>query len=134
GAHGADRVVLLALLGVVEHRVGLADLLELLLGLGVPGVMIGVVLAGLGAVGLLDLLRARVLRDAEDRVEVLVEPVLGGHVRLLPRASGTSWGVCGGTGAGPADRSSASRPRTAVRWIRRSGGAAGPDARRAQHP
>src|SRR5699024_9380849 len=28
GAHRADGVVLLALLGVVEHRVGLADLLE----------------------------------------------------------------------------------------------------------
>src|SRR5699024_5322224 len=69
-AHGPDRVVLLALLVIVEDRVGLTDLLELLLGLRIIGVMIGVVLARLGAVGLLDLLRARVLGDTEDRVEV----------------------------------------------------------------
>src|SRR5699024_11447137 len=87
GAHGADRVVLLALLGIVEDRVGLADLLEHLLGLGVIGMTVGVVLAGLAAIGLLDLLRVGVLGDAEDRVEVLVEQVLCGHVRLLRGAS-----------------------------------------------
>src|SRR5699024_7928858 len=111
GAHGADGVVLLALLGVVEHRVGLADLLEPLLGLGIVGVMVGVVLAGLLAVGLLDLLGVGVLGDAEDRVEVLVEPVLSGHVRLLPGASGRG-GAVGVTDAGPAGRWPTGRPRS----------------------
>src|SRR5690625_7795599 len=60
---------------------------------------VGVELAGLFAVGLLDLVRARLLRDAEDRIEVLVEPVLLGHVmRLLPGASG--WELSGGTERG----------------------------------
>src|SRR5699024_5961668 len=103
GAHGADGVVLLTLLGIIEHRVGLADLLEPLLRLGVIGMVVGVVLPGLLAVGLLDLLRVGVLGDAEDRVEVLVEPVLSGHVRLLPGASGRGR-VGGVTGAGPAGR------------------------------
>src|SRR5699024_9662475 len=92
-------IVLLALFGVVEHRVGLTDLLEALLGVGVAGMAVGVELAGLFAVGLLDLVRARLLRDAEDRIEVLVEPVLLGHVmRLLPGASG--WEMSGGTERG----------------------------------
>src|SRR5699024_6418384 len=99
GAHGADGVVLLALLGIVEDRVGLADLLEHLLGLGVIGMTVGVVLAGLAAIGLLDLLRVGVLGDAEDRVEVLVEPVLSGHVRLLPGASAAG-SLVGVTGCG----------------------------------
>ena len=77
--HLADRVVLLALLGVGEHGVGLTDVLEALLGRGVPGVLVGVVLAGELAVGLLDRGRVGVLGDAEDRVEVLLEPVLAGH-------------------------------------------------------
>ena len=85
GAHGADRVVLLALLGVVEHGVCLTDLLEPLLGLRVAGVAVRVQLLGLLPVRLLDRGSVGILRDAEDRVEVLVEPVLSGHVsRLLP--------------------------------------------------
>src|SRR5699024_5611143 len=110
GAHGADGVVLLTLLGVVEHRVGLADLLEPLLRLGVVGMVVGVVLPGLLAVGLLDLLRVGVLGGAEGRVEVLGEPVRSGHVRLLPGAAGRGR-VGGVTGAGPAGRWSTGRPR-----------------------
>ena len=63
-------VVLLALLRVAEHVVGVLDLLEALLGLGVAGVAVGVVLAHELAVRLLDLLRRRLLVDAEDLVEV----------------------------------------------------------------
>src|SRR5690606_7572249 len=126
GAHGADRVVLLALLGIVEDGVRLADLLEHLLSLGVIGVVVGVELAGLGAVGLLDLLRARVLGAAEDRVEVLVEPVLSGHQPLLPGASGASGSYCwvllraGGNapGRGPSG-SDGPRPGVMVAPLRR---------------
>src|SRR5699024_4554480 len=103
GAHGADGVVLLTLLGVGEHRVGLADHLEPLLRLGVVGMSVGLVLHGLLAVGLLYLLRFVVLGDAEDRVEFLVEPVLSVHVRPLPGASGRGR-VGAVTGAGPAGR------------------------------
>ena len=78
-AHRADRVVLLALLGVGQHGVGLADLLEPLLGLRRPRVLVRVQLARELAVGLLDRRGVRVLGDAEDRVEVLLEPVLAGH-------------------------------------------------------
>src|SRR5690606_11827864 len=52
--HRPHGVVLLALLGVREHRVGLADLLEPGLGGGVTGVLVRVVLAGQLAVCLLD--------------------------------------------------------------------------------
>src|SRR5690606_33718889 len=141
GAHGADRVVLLALLGVVEHRVGLADLLERLLHLGVVGVAVGVVLPGLLAIGLLDLLRVGVLGDAEDRVEVLVEPVLSGHRRLLPGASGTSAslvvfvGFVVFVGNEPGGGPSAGPTGPAPAWWRRllSGGSARPDPGGAQH-
>ena len=84
-AHGADGVVLLALLGVGEHRVRLADLLELRLRGGVTGIRVGVVLARELAVDLLQLRVAHVLGDAEHLVEVLVEPILTGHRHLLPR-------------------------------------------------
>jgi hypothetical protein len=63
--HLAHRVVLLALLRVGEHGVGLADVLELLLR-GVPGVLVGVVLARELAVGLLDRGLVGILGDAED--------------------------------------------------------------------
>ena len=53
-AHRADGVVLLALLGVGQDRVGLADLLEPLLGRGVPRLGVGVERARELAVGLLD--------------------------------------------------------------------------------
>ena len=46
GHHAPDLVVLLALRRVTEDVVGRGDLLELLLGLAVPGVRVGVVLLG----------------------------------------------------------------------------------------
>ena len=61
-AHRADLVVLLALLGVGEHRVRLADLLELRLRLRIALVGVGVILAGELAVRLLQLGVADVLR------------------------------------------------------------------------
>ncbi len=48
----AELVVDPAFLVVREHLVGLVDLLELRLGLGVAGVAVGVVLEGLAPVGL----------------------------------------------------------------------------------
>src|SRR5690606_33958361 len=78
-AHRADLVVLATLLGVAEHAVRLADLLELGLGLGIALIGIGVILAGELAVRLLQLRIGDVLRDAERLVEVLVEPVLTSH-------------------------------------------------------
>src|SRR5699024_12794018 len=61
-----------------------------------------------------------VLRDAEDRVEVLVEPVLLGHVmRLLPGASGGN-GLSGlGTERGLPAGGGRQAP---LRWCRGSGG------------
>ena len=52
--HRPDGVVLLALGGVGEDGVRLTDVLEALLGRGVPGVLVGVVRAGELAVRLLD--------------------------------------------------------------------------------
>src|SRR5690606_9406558 len=82
--HLADRVVLLALLLVGQHRVRLTDVLELLLGRRVTGVLVRVVLAGELAIGLLDVGIAGVGGDAEDGIEVLLEPVLASHRRCLP--------------------------------------------------
>jgi hypothetical protein len=79
GHHLADAVVLLALLGVRQHRVGLADLLEALLGLRVVGTGVGVQLAGQLAVRLGDLLRAGALVDTEDLVVVLLDVVALAH-------------------------------------------------------
>ena len=67
-ARGAERVVGAALLGVGEQVVGGLDLLELLLGAVVARVPVRVVLARKLAVGLLDLVVGRVLRDAEHLV------------------------------------------------------------------
>src|SRR6266540_7048012 len=66
-----DRVVALALLGIGEDLVGLVDLLEALLSFGTL-VDVRVMLPREAAVCLLDLLGARVLRDAEGLVVVLV--------------------------------------------------------------
>src|SRR5262249_37592693 len=67
---------------VGEHVVRLRDLLEALLGAGVALVRVRVVGARQLPVGLLDLLRRGVLRDAEDLVEVLLEVVLSRHLGL----------------------------------------------------
>src|SRR5699024_6212721 len=81
--HGADRVVLTALLRVGEHGISLADLLEARLSLVVTRVVVGVMLPRELAVGLLDRGLVGVLGHAERRVEVLLEPVLAGQLRLL---------------------------------------------------
>src|SRR5690606_14531922 len=78
-SHGADLVVLLALLRVGEHCVRLADLFELCFGLGIALVGIRVILARQLAIRLLQFCIADVLGDAEHLVEVLVEPILAGH-------------------------------------------------------
>src|SRR6478752_6567142 len=77
--HGADRVVLAPLLGVGQDGIRLPDLLEALLGLGVADVVVGVHGARDLAVRLLDRRGVGVLGHAEDRVEVLLEPVLTSH-------------------------------------------------------
>src|SRR5580693_8349266 len=81
---GACVVVLLAPLAVGQRVVGLGDLLEPLLRLGVTLVGVGVVLAGELAVRLLDLVRAGGLGDAQDLVIVLLEEVLRAHLLPLP--------------------------------------------------
>jgi len=83
GAHGTHLVIFLALLGVGEHGMRLADLLEFRLGRRVARVGVRMVLAGELAVGLLEVCRGNILGDAENGVEVLVKPVLAGHRRLL---------------------------------------------------
>src|SRR5919198_753494 len=98
---GADQaaglVVLGALLGVGQHAVGPADLLEALLRGPVAGVGVRVVLLGELPVGLLDVRRRGVLGNAEDGVEVLLQilRVVHGYLatftiagrRTLPRSS-----------------------------------------------
>ena len=81
-SHGVlpAQVVHLALVGVGEDLVGGGDLLELVLVAGAGDV--GVQLAGLLAVGLLDLLGAGVAADAEDLV-VVAHCVLPLRLRLL---------------------------------------------------
>ncbi len=73
---GAEAVVLRALARIGEDGVCLADLLEALLGSGVAGILVGVVLAGEGAVGPLQLGVIGVPADAENLVVVL-----GRHAR-----------------------------------------------------
>jgi hypothetical protein len=73
---GAEAVVVRALVRIREHGVRFADLLEALLGPGVARVLVRVVLAGEGAVDLLQLGVVGAPADAEDPVVVL-----GRHVR-----------------------------------------------------
>src|SRR5699024_5490930 len=82
--HSAQRVVLLALFGVGQHPVRLADLLEFLLRTGVPRVLVRVPFTGKFAVGLLDLGGVGVLGHAQCGVEVLFQPVLAGHRTTPP--------------------------------------------------
>ena len=81
----AAQVVHLSLVGVGEDLIGGGDLLELILVAG-PG-DIGVQLAGLLAVGPLDLLGAGIAADAEDLV-VVAHCVLPLRLRLLRWLSG----------------------------------------------
>src|SRR5690554_3177126 len=83
GTHSPKLVVLTPLLRVGEYRVGLADLLELGLSALVARVGVRVVLPRQLAVPLLQVGFGDVFGDAQDLVEVLVEPVLTCHVRLL---------------------------------------------------
>ena len=69
-ALGAERVVATALLGVGQHLVGVGDLLEPGLGLGVAVPGVGVELAGEPAEGALDLVRRGGAGDAEQLVVV----------------------------------------------------------------
>ena len=77
-AEHAAGVVLLALVGVGQHRVGLLDLLEALLGLRVARVRVRVPLARKAPVGLLDLLLGGPLLHAQRVVEVSHRLLLGG--------------------------------------------------------
>ena len=81
----AERVVLLALLGIGEHVVRALHLLEARLGRGVARVLVRVHLADELAVRLLDLVLRRVLRDAEGLVEG-ARHRFAGLVRLGARA------------------------------------------------
>src|SRR2546423_2136551 len=62
---GTGLVVLLAPVGIAHHVVGRRDLLELLLGVPVARIGIGVPLLGELAVGLADLLVVGVFRDTQ---------------------------------------------------------------------
>src|SRR5687767_802626 len=73
---GAEAVVVRALVGIGENRVGLAELLEALLGLLVTGILVGMELHGQLPVGLLQLGVAGTLVDAENLV--IVASHLGG--------------------------------------------------------
>jgi hypothetical protein len=77
-----------ALLGIREQVVGLADLLEARLRLGVIGVAVGVVRARKLAIGLLDLSGGGLLVDAEDGVWILAR----GHHRATYPATSTRAG------------------------------------------
>ena len=72
----AEAVVHAPLLRVGEHRVGLGRFLELLLGLLVAGIAVGVVLERELAVGALDLLLGGRPRDAEHLVVVALAHAL----------------------------------------------------------
>ena len=79
---GAEGIVLLAFFRIREHRVGLADLLELLFSGLVPGVFVRVVLEGQFTVRLLDLVGGGRFRHAENLVIL--------HSALLARVNGES--------------------------------------------
>src|SRR5438132_6325216 len=104
----AELVVELALAGVGEDVVRDRDLLEALLGLVVPRVQVGVVLAGEPAVRLLYLVGARAPLDAENRVEI---PLLRHRPRISRR-----------TGAGPCRRRSRAARRRSPCYPTRPGG------------
>src|SRR6266542_838370 len=74
--HRAEAIVLRPLVRIGEHAVGLADLLEALLGSVVARILVGVELAGEGAVGVLERGVVGVAPHAEEGVVVL-----GRHAR-----------------------------------------------------
>src|SRR5205814_3325437 len=86
-----ERVVLLALLGLGQHVVRRLHLLELRLGRLVARIAVRVVLPRELAVGLLDLVGRRVLRNAEDVVEIFR---LGRHQLTRPRSPARGGSPC----------------------------------------
>jgi hypothetical protein len=74
-------VIPLAFVGIAEDFIGLGDFLEFLLGVFVAGVFVRVKLNGQFAVGLFDVVRARVAGDADRGVKILV---LRGHGQFPP--------------------------------------------------
>ena len=110
----AEGVVLLALLGVREHVVGALDLLEALLGLLVARVRVRVVLARELAVGLLDLVLRRALRDAERVVERFRSRRHSApSARRPPPSQAAARGRRGGSPSGAPRSRRPPRPRTA---------------------
>src|SRR5262249_30935732 len=69
--HRTEAIVLDTLVGIGEHGVGLADLLEALLGVRVARILVWMVLTSEGAVGLLQRGVVGLAGDAGDRVVVL---------------------------------------------------------------
>src|SRR5699024_9362723 len=119
--HRARLVVLLALGRIGEHRVGLADALELRFGRGVAGVGVGMVLPRQLPVGLLDLVLRRGGGDAQIGVIVSLHPFTLRHGRPLPPSSS----CIGSASCGPvfypsssADASSARSSTTTIAWRR----------------
>ena len=104
-----ELVIGLALLGVREDLVGLADLLEALLGAGVPGVDVGMVLAGKTTEGLLDVGLIGALLYAKRGVVIAIlhpSPSVAKPPRVAaPAGRRASWHPsphsCGGTRPGP---------------------------------
>ena len=98
-ALGPERVVAAPLLGVGQHLVGVGDLLEPGLGLGVAGAGVGVELAGQAPVGALDLLGrgaagdARAARSSRSPSSWLSPRSAGRPRRLLTTATAAS--ACG---------------------------------------
>jgi hypothetical protein len=67
---------------VGQHRVRRTDLLEPVFGQRATCVGVGVMLSDESAVGPLERVLGAVVRDTEDGVEVLRQPVVSGHVDL----------------------------------------------------
>ena len=84
-AHRANLVVFLAGRGVRQNRVRLTDFLKTRFGLGVAGVGVRVEFTGELAIHLFQIRVRDVLRDAENGVKVLIEPVLACHGRPSSR-------------------------------------------------
>src|SRR5262249_1395200 len=121
-AHG---VVLLAALRVGQDLVGRVDLLELrLLGLVAAG-LVRVVLLGQPAIGLLDLVGARGLRDAGEFVEVLFPAPR--HVRAPPGCAAYGARLWASPVAIPPEPGGGARRRSARRTSGRLVVCGGPD-------
>ena len=65
-----ELVVALALLWIAQYVIGLSKLLELLFGLLVPGILVGVIFDGELAVGLLQLFGRSTLSYAKDFIVI----------------------------------------------------------------